>query len=193
MRSATAVGDRELGACGASAVGERELRVADGIGEVCGVGLGDKDLRTAPLGHVLRKDLTSSAIGLVGDEQAVVGQQASEQGALAARSGTEVQRHTWSRAESAQHMSEKHGGCFLNIVGAGVQQRVGREDGSFLQIDTLLAPGYSAVGTCWLCIGRQALGIQANARGGFRIETTHEGGHIFLFPVAKEVLFEVFW
>jgi hypothetical protein len=57
--------------------------------------LGDEDIRVAPLGKVLSKDLTAGAVGFIADEEAIVGKKGTEQRAFASWSGTEVKGEAW--------------------------------------------------------------------------------------------------
>ena len=92
-----------------------------------------------------------------------------------------------------EDVGEEHGAGFLYVVGTRVEKGVGGEQRALPQLEAFGTPGYTAIGTLGLCIRRQATGVDADTDGGLCLQSSGESFHIFLFPVAEEVVFEVFW
>ena len=81
----------------------------------------------------------------------------------------------------------------MDVVGTGVEEGVGGEGRTLAQVDAFGTPGHASVGTGREAVGREASGVQPDADGRLGVESLEQGCHIFLFPAAEEVVFEVFW
>ena len=81
----------------------------------------------------------------------------------------------------------------MDVVSTRVEEGIGGELGTLLQIETFGTPRHTTIRALRLRLHRQATGVDADTDGGLCLQSSDESFHILLIPSAEEVVFEVFW
>ena len=144
---------------GAGDVAEDEVELCFGLAEVTGVVVSDDAVGPAPFGDVLQKDLGTGRDGLVAHEDAAIGQDCAHGGGLAAGGGAEVEggycvtegrffcdiardvTKEPSLCYTSEDVGDEHGGGFLNVVAAGMEEGIEGELGTAGEVEALGTPG----------------------------------------------------
>ena len=87
-------------------------------------------------------------------------------------------------------MGKEHGAGVLNVVGSGVEQRVGGEGRTLGKVESLVAPGHTAVGSLRGYGGIEPAGIEAHADRRRCLKACEQGVHIVVVPSLAEVGFK---
>ena len=147
--------------------------------EVCCKVAGDKSVGAAPLDDVFAQDVCTLAHGFVGNERGVAGQVVQQQCGFSAWRSTEVEASSpLGERIVFQQMADEHGRSLLNIVAAGMKQRVERELRTLCQVPPIGTPRHR------LGVGkhrRWLSAVEANADDGFLLECQ---GQCFVLLVA---------
>ena len=129
---------------GAGDVAEDEVECHLCLAEVTGVVVGDDAVRPAPFGDVLQKDLGPCRYRLVAHEDAALGQDGAHGGGLTAGGSAEVEGVLRSMiTQFPEDVGDEHRGGFLDVVAAGMEERVEGELRATREVKAFGTPGDS--------------------------------------------------
>lgn len=156
---------------GAWQVGEEEVEIRREAAKGGGVVLSDDCGGIAPFDEVFDEDGGAGADGFVGHKEASFGKEGEEVGGFSAGGGAEVEGAQGLPEVGSEHGFEVHRGGFLNVVTAGVEERIERKRGAIVEITGEGGPG-DGVGEK----GGLLVGVPADADGGRLAQCVLEGG-----------------
>lgn len=92
-----------------------------------------------------------------------------------------------------QDVGYEHRAGFLDVVGAGMQKRVGGELRPLCQIDAFGTPGHMALTALRPSVGGHACGVETYAHGDVLVEPAYEGIDGGFGPHSPKIAFKALW